>query len=260
MGREHIEFIEAGDVAAGDVTTGMLAGTTRRLLSEDDANGASTALHGLSAGWIGDLGAESARPIELFVLTGAIRVAGEAVGEGCYAFLPAGGAERSVSADGAAQVLVMIDPEREGASGGPAKIVDPSGERWLSADLGGADIPPGICIKLLHEDAETKDWTWVAATVPAWQENRAEIHDTIEECLMIRGDTLLGERGVMKPGSYFWRPPMVRHGPMFTHHGGYFFFRSKGGGLTVEYEAVPGWEKMIDDYIASDSFYGGDLN
>jgi len=46
---------------------------------------------------------------------------------------------------------------------------------------------------------------------------------------------------------------------MFTHHGCYFFFRSKGGGLTVEYEAVPGWEKMIDDYIASDSFYGGDL-
>ena len=254
MGRPHIEFIEAGDVDKVAVDAGAFAGTDRRLLSEDDQDGSLTALHTFPSGWSGDLGGTS-RPIELFVLTGAVEVESQAVGEGCYAFLPAGGGKRPVTASGGAHAVVMVEPERPGAQGGPADIVDPSTQRWLSAELGDADIPPGICIKLLHEDAETKDWTWVAATVPEWQENRAEIHDTIEECLMIRGDTLLGERGVMKPGSYFWRPPLVRHGPMFTHHGGYFFFRSKGGGLTVEYEDVPGWEKMIDDYVASDAFY-----
>ena len=143
MGREHIEFIEAGDVPASDATSGMLAGTRRRLLSEDDENGALTAIHNFPAGWSGDLAEEASRPIELFVLTGAINVAGNAVGEGCYAFLPAAGDQRSLSAESEAQVLVMLDPERANASGGPAKIVDPSGERWISADLDGADIRPG---------------------------------------------------------------------------------------------------------------------
>lgn len=256
MARPHIEFIESGDVPKRLVGEGPLAGTEQRLLSDDHENGAWTALHTMPSGWEGDLGL-SQRPIEIFVLEGVLEVEGQPVGTGCYVFLPAGGSSRPVVSRSGGHALVMLDPERPDASGGPAQIVDPSTQRWVPAALGEADIPPGICIKLLHEDAETGDWTWVAATVPGWQENRAEIHDTIEECLLIRGDTLLGERGAMKPGSYFWRPPMVRHGPMFTHSGGYFFFRSKGGGLALEYEDVPGWQKIVDDYVASGDFYAG---
>lgn len=256
MGRPHIEFIEAGDVPKLPVEAGPLVGTEQRLLSEDDENGAWTALHTTPPGWKGDLGSNQ-RPIEIFVLEGALQVESQPVGTGCYAYLPAGGGSCPVSSPTGAHAIVMFDPERPGATGGQAKVVDPSTQRWMTAELGEADIPPGICIKLLHQDEDTGDWTWVAATVPSWQENRAEIHDTIEESLLIRGDTLLGERGIMKPGSYFWRPPMVRHGPMFTQGGGYFFFRSKGGGLTVEYEDVPGWQEIVDEYVATGNFYAG---
>jgi hypothetical protein len=57
--------------------------------------------------------------------------------------------------------------------------------------------------------------------------------DTIEECFMLKGDILLGQRGVMGPGYYFWRPPHVEHGPMYTINPGMFFFRSKGGSLST---------------------------
>jgi hypothetical protein len=256
MARPHIEFVQTADVPKEAVDEGGLAGSERRLLSADDADGSWTALHTFPAGWSGDLGA-GARPAEVFVLEGALTVEGREVGEGCYAFLPAGGGSRPASSAAGAHALLMADPERPGATGGPAEIVDPSTRRWVNAELGDADIPPGIAIKLLHEDPESGDWTWVAGTVPGWQENRAEIHDTIEECLLVRGDTLLGERGVMTPGCYFWRPPYVRHGPMFTHAGAYFFFRSKGGNLTVEYEEVPGWQRLVDEYVATGAFYLG---
>ncbi|MGI9657760.1 MAG: cupin domain-containing protein, partial [Gaiellaceae bacterium] len=234
----------------------QLAGTQRRLLSADDTDGSTTALYTFGDGWSGDLGGEK-RPIEVFVLEGELQIAGDAATAGCYAHLAPGTTAYAASAPAGAHALIMIDAERADSSGSDVKIVDPSTQRWLSAELGESDIPPGICIKLLNEDAETGDWTWVAGIVPGWQEDRAEIHDTIEECLVIRGDVLLGGRGGLTAGSYFWRPPMVRHGPMFSHGGAYFFFRTKGGNLTVEYEDVPGWEKMVADYVAEGKFYAG---
>ena len=255
MSRPHIEFIESADVPT-EPAAGQLAGTQCRLLSADDTDGSTTALYTFDAGWAGELGGEQ-RPIEIFVLEGSLAVAGNEVAPGCYAHLAAGTSAHAVSAQAGAHALIMIDATRPEASASEVKVVDPSTQRWISAELGEADIPPGICIKLLNEDAETGDWTWVAGIVPGWQEDRAEIHDTIEECLVIRGDVLLGGRGGLTAGSYFWRPPMVRHGPMFSHGGAYFFFRTKGGNLTVEYEDVPGWEKMVADYVEQGKFYTG---
>ncbi len=68
---------------------------------------------------------------------------------------------------------------------------------------------------------------------------------------------LLGERGAMTAGSYFWRPGMVEHGPMFSRDGGLFFFRTKGGSLSTRWVDVPGGEKLVDDYVAQRPFFAG---
>lgn len=256
MARPHIEFIESGEVPAQEVDDGALAGTIRRSLSADVERGAWTALHAFPPGWAADL-TGSARPRELFVLGGALIIDHDRVGEGVYANLPAGGGPWRVSAPEGARALVMQDDERPARSGAPTKIVDPRTMRWVPSERRLKDIPPGICTKRLHEDPDTGDWSWVAAIVPTWKESRAEIHDTVEESLLIRGDVLLGGRGGMTAGSYFWRPPLIRHGPMYSHGGGYFFFRTKGGGLTVEYEEVADWQQTVDAYAASRSFYAG---
>jgi len=44
-----------------------------------------------------------------------------------------------------------------------------------------------------------------------------------------------GNRGVMQPGAYFWRPPLIPHGPYGSLTGNLYFFRTKGGPLSTSY-------------------------
>ena len=250
MGRPHIEFVEARDVAAEPLRAGAFAGSRRRLLSEDGETGAWTGLLDLERGWEGDVGGLE-RPVELFVLSGVLSVGNRELSAGQYSYATGVDAAMLATREQAV-VLVMVEPVGEGS--GPAEFVDTAALPYRPSGRH-AEIPPGIVNKRLRVDPSTGDETWLAAVVPEWMESRAEIHPTVEECFMIRGDILLGERGVMGPGSYFWRPPMVRHGPMYSRSGGLFFFRSKGGGLGVDYEDVPGWEQVVNDYARSEAYF-----
>lgn len=256
MGRPHVEFIESGDITSVAVSEGPFAGTTQRLLSADeDGRGDTSAIVTFPAGWSGDLSG-LARPTELFALAGALTVAGRAVGTGVYAFVGAGAEGATVSSTAGATVVVFVEPAEEPRR--EIEIVDSNNMKFASPPPD-SEVPQGIAVKRLRFHPVTGDATWVAATVPGWRESRAEIHDTIEECLMLRGDILLGHRGVMSAGSYFWRPPNVEHGPMFTLNGGVFYFRSKGGNLATVHVPVPGWEQLVEEYAAREPYYRGAL-
>ena len=99
--------------------------------------------------------------------------------------------------------------------------------------------------------------TWLAASAPYRITPLAEIHSTIEEAFLIRGDTLLGKHGEMRPGAYFWRPGMVEHGPMGNRSGSFFFFRTKEGALDLRTIDVPGWEEAVKEYRARQRYYRG---
>jgi hypothetical protein len=77
---------------------------------------------------------------------------------------------------------------------------------------------------------------------------------------MLRGDILLGTRGTMTSGSYFWRPGMVEHGPMFSRDGGLFFFRTKGGSMDVTHVPVPGWKALVDEYVGREPYFAVNLD
>ena len=253
MGRPHIEFIDALGVERTPIAAGPFAGALQRLLSIDsDGGGDSTALITFPAAWSGDL-SESRRPAEIFVLEGALTVAGSTCGPGVYVFVPAGRVDTKVGCPGGAMALVMTEPE--GTAAGDLAIVDSNDMAWTSPPVDGP-VPQGIVVKRLRIAPASGDVSWVAAVVPGWRESRAEVHDTIEECLMLKGDILLGHRGVMGPGSYFWRPPQVEHGPMFSLNGGLFFFRSKGGGLSTRHVPVPEWEETVERYTATQPYFG----
>jgi hypothetical protein len=256
VARPHVEFIESGAVPLEEVVGGAFAGASRRLLSEDDETGAWTGIVAFPAGFSGDVGTLG-RPVEFFGLRGEVVVDDKAVGEGVYAYVPSGGSS-PLSADARAEVLVMVEAEAPASEGG-VEVTATSTMRWAPPGLD-ADVPPGIVIKLLRVDPESGDWTWVAGVAPGWQEERAEIHPTVEECLMLRGDILLGTRGSMTSGSYFWRPGMVEHGPMFSRDGGLFFFRTKGGSMDVTHVPVPGWKALVDEYVGREPYFAANLD
>jgi hypothetical protein len=254
VARPHIEFIEAASVPSNAVGDGAFSGASRRLLSEDDETGAWTGIVSLPPGFETDLG-PLGRPVEMFGLRGQVTVDGVPIGEGVYAYVPSG--EHALGSAEPAQLLVMVEEPRA-ASDEQVQATDTSTMRWAAPDLD-ADVPPGIVIKLLRVDPSSGDWTWVAGVAPGWQEERAEIHPTVEECLMLRGDILLGARGVMSAGSYFWRPGNVEHGPMLTRDGGLFFFRTKGGSMDVTHVPVPGWKEMVDEYLTAEPYFAARL-
>lgn len=256
MARPHIEFIQALDVPAKPVADGPLAGTRRRVLSADDGDGSYSSLVTFPDGWTGDL-AGLGRSVELFGIDGELEIADKRLGPGCYAYVQPATQPRPLTARGEAHALVMVEPQAP-ASDEPVEVVDTTSMRFMAPGLD-ADIPPGIVIKLLRVDAQQGDWTWVAGITPYWQDTRAEIHPTVEEAFLLRGDILLGRRGVMEPGSYFWRPGMVRHGPTFSREGCLAFFRTKGGNLSVTYEDVPDWQQQVAEYVAGDRYFAGNL-
>jgi hypothetical protein len=212
----------------------------------------------LPAGWSVEL-AHYDRPLELFTIEGALVVDGKPLGSGGYVHLPPTGSTRRLSAPDGAHALVMADEPTTARSDDPIELIDTNTGRWQTPDVS-PDIPPGILIKLLRVDPVKNDWTWVTGIVPGWQEHRAEIHPTVEEAFLVRGDALLGERGDMTPGSYFWRPPNVLHGPLYSRNGALFFFRTKGGSLEVTWEEVPNWADQVARYSAEEPYYSGDLS
>ena len=250
MARPHVEFVQSFDVAPDAVPAGPFAGLERRLLSQDDETGASTALVSIPAGREIVLGG-SDRPSELFVLSGEGELASRVIRAGTYAYVPSESPGGTLAL--AAEALVLVMAEAASRARGEVLVVDTEELRWEERSI--AAVPPGLTIKRLRVDEETGERTWLAACVPGWCEDRAEIHPTVEEAFLIRGDTLLGERGEMSPGCYFWRPPLVRHGPMTTRDGCLVFFRTKGGGLEVEYEDVPGWSALVADYVARRPYF-----
>lgn len=253
MARPHIESVRAVDVPLEAIHEGPLAGCAQRLLSSDDETGASTALVSLAGGWTGSL-ARLDRPVELFCVRGRLELDGRPFGEGCHGWVPAGTATAPLVALEASLCLAMLEEARP-PTGGPVEIVDSTALPFRDRTL--PEVPPGLIVKPLRIDPETGDRTWLAGVAPGWEERRAEIHPTVEEAFVLRGDGLLGTRGEIAAGSYFWRPPDVRHGPMVTRGGQLVFFRTKGGGIDVTYEDVPGWEQLVRAYLAKRPFADG---
>jgi hypothetical protein len=81
----------------------------------------------------------------------------------------------------------------------------------------------GIKVKRLREVEDTGEMTFIVGIMPNWYEPRQEHHPCVEESFKIFGDmnlnTELGERMVMPENSYFYRPPWIKHGPLYTRTG-----------------------------------------
>jgi hypothetical protein len=251
MGRPHIEFIRSQDVPEADAEA-PFSGARERRLSTDVGSGAFTSLVSLPPGWTGDLSGRE-RPFELFVLRGEVTLGADRLIPGSYVYLESGLPQATVATTTESLLLVMAEEEHATGPTGTWAIVDSERMQYeLSSVI-------GLVIKKLRVDPETGDWTWLAASAPNRVTPRAEIHPTVEEAFLIRGDCLLGGRGEMTPGSYFWRPGMVRHGPLATRKGTFFFFRTKGGGLQTTYEDVPGWEEDVRAYRAAEPYFHAEL-
>lgn len=239
LARPRIEFVQSQRIpwranALGDVRPGVEA----RLLSGDDETGARSLVVRYPPGFTAPAGALAVDD-EFLVLDGELTIGGQRYPAMTFAHLPAGYDAGAWSSAGGAVVLEFFS----GALA-RAKAATDGDDRRLVLRKSLFDVPytgnfhpefpPGAGRKMLYQDPHTHDTTWVLGTLPLRWAERSEVHPTVEEMYLLAGE-VHGDRGIMRPGAYFWRPPSVPHGPFGTQTGNLYFFRTKGGLLATNY-------------------------
>ena len=225
MARAHIEQIHRDDVPVEPLRAeGWPAGLTASTLSRDPVTGDLTAILHLPAGWYRPPG-HSPAGIDLYVLSGSLRVGESLRGAGYYEWSPPGspqpewrvgdeGAELIVFAPWARPDFVAGPGAGEAAAAAGRIEIDTTRRDWSHTVIPGP--PPGMFIKLLRYVEATGEGLFLASTVPHYDYPKIEYHDCVEEAYMVDGDIRLGNSGNMSQGRYFWRPPYVSHGPFFS--------------------------------------------
>lgn len=238
LARPQIEFIQSQSLPwTPDPRFGLGAGVDVKVLSEDQETGEASLLVRYPAGWTFPAEARGADE-EFLVLDGALTVGDLEYGRFTYAHWPSGYAAGERRSETGAIVLTFFS----GDPRAPApKAYDP--ERLVAridahqTPYTGnfhPEFPPGAGRKVLFTDPTTKETSWILGTLPLRWAERSELHDHVEEMYLLSGESH-GDRGVMRPGAYFWRPGEIAHGPFGTLTGNLYFFRTKGGPLVTRY-------------------------
>lgn len=223
MGRGHVELAHARDVGSSEIPArGWPAGTATTVLSRDPDGGAFTGILHLPAGYrrpAGVLPGDS----ELLVLSGGLWIGSAPRPAGFYEYHPGGsGHEEWAVAEQPCELFFKAGgvPDFEpGAVAADERHVslDTARMEWMVTPVPGP--PPGITVKILRTVEETGELAALVANPPRYDYARLEYHDCVEEMYCIEGDMRLGNSGLMTPGSYFWRPAYVTHGPFYSHTG-----------------------------------------
>jgi hypothetical protein len=227
--RPHVELIDERDLIwhpaelVGGVGTAL-----QRNLAYDEEDGSVSAKVRFETDWSRYAGVHVAQT-EWYILGGEVRLGDQVLGAGDYWMTPAGvlapplavkagteilyfreygdwrftPAERDVDGLRADQKLVVMHSSKMDW----IDVVDGSPMRF---DLGGTPVP-GLYIKLLFRDPVTGFYTRLIKAKPHWREHPLAHHPVYEEAYCLEG-SFHYNFGEMWPGTYFFRPALVRHG------------------------------------------------
>jgi hypothetical protein len=239
MARPWIEYVQSQNLPwVADELGDIRPGVERKTLSLDDDNGAASLLIRYPAGW--RLARDGALSVdeEFLVLEGELSIGPQTYRDKSYAHLPAGYKRGPMLSASGAVVLTFLSGRpswAQPAAYDPARLIE-NLDAFAVPYTGNfhPEFPPGAGRKTLYEDPITHDQSWILGTMPMRWAQRAEVHPVVEEMYLLSGESH-GNRGVMRPGAYFWRPPQIPHGPYGTLTGNLYFFRTKGGPLSTHY-------------------------
>jgi hypothetical protein len=243
MARGHVEIVHESEIASEEMSAaGWPPGARLQTLSLDDETGALTGLLSLPAGYRRGRGSLVCAS-EFFVLSGTMRCGEDVRAVGHYGFVSPAATQEPWAVDEDCRLLFMAGGVPDFAPG--VGDGDPQGGialdtvrlPWARGRVPGP--PPGLFSKVLRHDEETGARVFLCGSVPRYDYPLIEYHDCHEEAYQIAGDIRIGTSGLMRAGSYFWRPPYVTHGPFFSR-GGMLALMTVDGPLVNHYVDDPG--------------------
>ncbi|WP_067568512.1 DUF4437 domain-containing protein [Nocardia acidivorans] len=227
--RPHVELIDEKDLiwhlAEFENATGS---AEQRNLSYDEEDGSASLKVRFTSEWTRPAGVHQAAT-EWFVLSGRVTIGDTELGPEGFWMAPPGVLTPALSVAADTEILLF----REGGGGGfeaavadrefvrpdqKLVVLDSAAMPWIDVkdgspmrfDLGGTPVP-GLYIKLLRRDEKTGFYTRLIKAKPGWREEPLAHHPCSEEAYCLDGGFEYNF-GSMWPGTYFWRPPFIRHG------------------------------------------------
>jgi len=225
--------------------------------------------------------------LDIYVLSGSIKLGNELLTTGCYTYLPAGMAYGPLASEAGARILLFSDrPYRFVAS--EDSLTDTIAERhiprvetwrlpwvdpmkdivkkstWVDPRTGKEGRPAGVLTKSLRKDDGTKEVVALTVLSPGFVDPGTEHHPHNECLYLISGDAYIGltydhrredvkENLVLRKDFYIGRPPGIRHGPVCTQNGALWLIYLADH-YTGIYKEVPDWEARVSRYLASENF------
>ncbi|MFF0493711.1 DUF4437 domain-containing protein [Nocardia sp. NPDC004068] len=224
--RPHVELIDERDLLWHPAEFEHATGSAeQRNLSYDEEDGSASLKVRFTTDWSRPAGTHHA-DTEWFVLSGRIRVGDTDLGPEGYWMAPKGVRTPAISVTEGTEILLFreqgdwrFEPDGGDPGGdGGFLVLDAAAMPWIDVkdgspmrfDLGGTPVP-GLYIKLLYRDPETGFYTRLIKAKPGWREEPLAHHPCSEEAYCLAGGFDYNY-GRMWPGTYFWRPALIRHG------------------------------------------------
>jgi hypothetical protein len=227
--RAHVELIDERDliwhVAEFEHATGT---AEQRNLSYDEEDGSASVKVRFTSDWSRPAGVHVAET-EWLVLSGQVTIGDTVLGPEGYWHAATGVLTPALSVTAGTEVLLfreygdwhfeLADADRPTVREDQGLIVlDTAAMPWIDVkdgspmrfDLGGTPVP-GLYIKMLHRDAKTGFYSRLIKAKPGWREEPLAHHPCSEEAYCLDGGFDYNY-GQMWPGTYFWRPALIRHG------------------------------------------------
>lgn len=232
--RQDVDFISAQDLAWESIPAGLFGsqhgGGLRKALSIDHEDGARTDLIAITNPEVGVLSVKT----DFFVLSGMGRINGETYRPNTYIHAEAGSRMEWVPGPGRTVLYTgpFGRPDFEGGDGaGVVTIQHESRDEWVAMGWRGAEHQPDdVRIRWLRQDDD--GIVFIVGMLAGYTAPLEEVHPVYEESFKIAGDLMLGRRGVVKPGGYFFRSPGTWHGPLYSRTGNMSIIRKNGFGST----------------------------
>lgn len=221
--RPHVELIHEDDYIwhPGELPSGE-GKARQRNLSLDEEDGSASMRVEFMSDW-GRPGGYHFAETEWYVLEGEIQVGDQKLGKGGYFHAPKGVAMPYVKAREGTQILLYreygdwafeaSEKSRSEASG-ELTVLDTEAMLWDPVAIAGPK--PGLMIKMLHRDPQTGFYSRLIWAKPGWDDHRLAHHPVYEEAYTISG-SMHYNFGDLLPGTYFFRPPWVKHGHFISH-------------------------------------------
>lgn len=225
--RKHTEFVWFDEVEAKPFEIkGLPSGLRLKTLSIDESVGALSGILSIPAGWETEDNFTSDAPEQLFILSGDLQIGDQNMTGQFYSYRPAGSIRGGMRSEKGCETIVMWDAgfsvniDAKGTTDGVI-VNDTIKSYWEPTIATGPAA--GIKVKRLREVEQTGEMTFIIGIMPNWYEPRREHHPCVEESFKIFGDMNLnldlGDALLMGENSYFYRPPWIKHGPLYTKKG-----------------------------------------